>query len=519
MNCIREMKIDDTSQALFNPPLYIKNQRQTTSIFERKIKTSGPLTPDVAAVMGILSFNYATGDRTLFEEVTRQPWLSSFTREGDIKYEAIPPHEYYWESSSHISEKLYQLLLEEADNACRGREEIYVLLSGGLDSRIVAGIAGELYRKGKISRPIAVTWGLEDSRDVQYAKKVAQILDFEWHHITIEPETIMDNVYEGFPQIGGMVSPLHLHAMRWFKNVSADAIVLAGSYGDSIGRAEFSGMHLLELGKLKMSNPFGLLRAEVLRDASNGIMNDVRELEKRAPIHSPDYVKYEYEAQGFYMRNMLGQVMDVINQYCSLYQMFTAPKVYSYMWSLHPSRRDNSIYEELLETRFSELSRIPWARTNKALRGKTLGADLSLQKEFHNYMDWCSGELYPEINSLVEPERLAATGIFDPEAVRRLNTSLAPNNPKLNYLGMQPYNVWLWLAGISVYWQNLELKKWGPRIKDDQPIHGIASLPQDTYSKLRRKLSSNKMLHKNVSKARRFLLNRNAIKTYPPVRQ
>ena len=58
-------------------------------------------------------------------------------------------------------------------------EEVYVLLSGGLDSRIAAGVLKYLCDNGELkSVPKAVSWGLEDSRDVVYAKGIAEKLNF-----------------------------------------------------------------------------------------------------------------------------------------------------------------------------------------------------------------------------------------------------------------------------------------------------------------------------------------------------
>src|SRR3989442_721563 len=70
--------------------------------------------------------------------------------------------------------------------------------------------------------------------------------------------------------------------------------------------------------------------------------------------------------------------MSVINHFCSVYQMFTDPRVYSYMWSLHPSLCVDEVYAVLLGRLHPNLARLPWARTNRALRGRTEGTRLRL---------------------------------------------------------------------------------------------------------------------------------------------
>ena len=279
--------------------------------------------------------------------------------------ECIPRHGRLWDNTSNIADKLYSLLCEEALTVCEGKEEVYVLLSGGLDSRVLAGILADLHRQGKLpAKPMGVTWGLDDSRDVHYARAVARICGFDWQHISIGPESIMDNIVEGFPLVAGLVPPLHLHRMLWFKCLVACELVLAGSYGDSIGRGEFSGRHVLELDYLCPTNPYNLICREQVQSAARRSSQICASLLTRAG-DVPKYVRCEYEMQCHYMRGEIAQAASIISRFCSFYQMFTSPAVYGYMWSLHPARRDDDIYAALLEQLSPELARLPWARTNQ----------------------------------------------------------------------------------------------------------------------------------------------------------
>jgi len=377
-----------------------------------------------------------------------------------------------------------------------------------------------LRKQGRLkTKPVGVTWGLDNCRDVHYAKAVADIVGFDWKHVSIGPECILENIREGFPAIGGLVPPSDLHRMLWFRDhVGKDALVLAGSYGDSIGRAEFSGRHLLELEYLKLSNPLHILKDEVVVCAKQGLSEDAEQLRRRAAGDTPGYALCEHQMQGIYMRNMIGHVMGIINQYCTLYQMFTAPEVYGYMWSLHPARRDDSIYAALLDNHLPELARLPWARNNKALSGKTVGANPALQKEFHDYAAWCSGPLYDEIKLMVDPDWFDSIGIFNPQAVRFLNQSLSPGSAGLKYMGMKPYSIWLWLAGFRVLYNKVIAA--GKNIKiDEMPSDQTAAIQfyKGSRSKLRQFLGGNPVLYRMVSRLRRRWYKREAIRKYPPV--
>ncbi|WAC06940.1 MAG: asparagine synthase-related protein [Thermodesulfobacteriota bacterium] len=509
----------ETSLHLYQPAQYARSPEEWSTDFSKVIhKGEQKLSLDVSAILSILAFNYPCGDRTLFQELKRQPWLSSITQDGRVVLKPIPPHGFAWDSSGKIAAQLNILLQEEAERACYNREEIYVLLSGGLDSRIVAGILYQLKQKGILKRnPIGLTWGLENSRDVQYAKVAAEMLGFGWKHIAMGPETIIENIYEGFPLTAGLVPPAHLHRMLWFKkNVSKKALVLAGSYGDSVGRAEFSGRQILELDFLKPFDPYNLIKQDFLAPAISGIQKDLILLHERAGQNSPKHALCEIEMQGHYMRGMIAHVMAVINNWCTLYQMFTDPKVYTYMWSLHPARRDDSIYAALLESIHPGLVRIPWARTNKALRGRTIGKQNKLRRKFHDYAMWSSHSLYDEISKIVEPEWFESLGIFNPAQVQLLNKAVASGGKLLKGYGFQLYNVWHWLAGFRKMIENLRSQGFAVHpVEQNLPITSAPPYLSQDRSFIYRKLSNIKLLYKIYSFYRKRSTKYKAIKKWP----
>ena len=63
----------------------------------------------------------------------------------------------------------------------------------------------------------------------------------------------------------------------------------------------------------------------------------------RSPNAEP-YMHNEHFMQGFRMRGGLCHALSAINGNAKIYQMFTSPKVYSFIWSLHPSMRGDDIY-------------------------------------------------------------------------------------------------------------------------------------------------------------------------------
>lgn len=474
------------------------------------------LTWDAAGILSLMSFNYICGDRTLIEGVARKPWLSRFDCQGQCILSEIPAHSRLWDEPIEIAKNFGRLLYEEAYKVCQGRKEIYILLSGGLDSRVVAGTVAHLYSEGKLlCKPCAVTWGLEDSRDVAYGRAAAEILGLEWIHIGIGPDDVVKNI-EMTVSLGTLFSPPHLHRMSWFKNVSSDALVLSGSYGDSVGRAVYGGKHLLELDYLSPSNQFGLIKPEICEIALKGVNSELTKLRERTP-GAPKYVICEHEMQAHYMRGMIAQPMSLIENYCALYQMFTDPSVYSYIWSIHPSLRDDRIYGCLLEQLNKQLLRLPWARTNRSLEGKTVGAKSNLRKDFHSYPEWISGPLYEELEEYIDPDWFAETGIFDAENIREFSRRI-----KYGRQGsFMPYDRWLWLASFRRFAERCaEIGKQIELETDDVIGFGcpeyLRGEPQDTRSWFHKILGRSETVCTWHQKVRCYFLKRKARREYPP---
>lgn len=524
----------ESSLHLYQRPLYQGSQGDwRTSFIDAVSDCPEKLTWDVSAILSIISFGYPCGNRTLVNEVRRQPWLSSIRQDNEVFLEKLPQHGRLWVGPSEIAKNLEKLLCDEAYEVCKDRKEIYLLLSGGLDSRIVAGVLAKLCKEGRIDvTPIGVTWGLEDSRDVYYGRMTAETLGFKWEHIGLGPEDLAYNTEELSLHTGGLVSPVHLHRMHWFKNVSKDALVLAGSYGDSVGRAEFNGLHILELNYLYPKDIFGLLRKEVYQSAYDGIISDLKALHELNP-GQPQYVYCEYEMQGYYMRNMTGQVMSVINNYCSIYQMFTNPKTYSYVWSIHPALRDNRIYGALLEKLNSRLARMPWARTNRALQGKTTGALSGLRQKFHRYKYWTGEILFERLKKNVDPEWFDATGIFNGAQITKLTEEVYRTRDGESVFGSLPHEKWLWLASFRCLAEKMAQK--GKTIRlDDDCVHISENcpviLPEASQSFVRQIASRSVLLYKiskyckrilstTTKRFRRHKINQIAIRKYPPQKE
>ena len=514
-----------TQYHLYQPPRYRASDGSWNRIFRDAVVRSntGPGTHlhwEPAAVMSINSYGYTCGDLTLLREIRRQPWLSEIGLDGQPYLLEIPRHDTLWSTYPEIARRLCDLLADEAEEASRDFDEVYVLLSGGLDSRVTAGTLARLVREGRLkSPPVAITWGLPDSRDVIYGREIARMLGMEWIYIPIDEEVLLRNVDWSAKTLAGMLSPVHQHMMEGLSRLSRSALVFGTSYGDSVGRAEFSGKHLLELMPLKPTNPFGLLAPGVEQEAADALYHELKALRDRTP-GQPRYVICEHEMHAHYTRGHLAHAMSSINDFCTVYQLFTAPQVYSYMWSLHPALRYNEIYAELLDQLDPRLARLPWARTNQGMKGTSLDKSQigSLRERFHLYRDWIAGPLYEKMLQRIDLERLAATGIFNMDCVRALIAEAHHAGPAP---GQQPTYVMAWLATFN------RLADWldelGVQVEPVRVTTASAGYIQPVHQqrpgllrRARNQLQRSPLLRRWVHEARCYVLRRQARKQFPP---
>ena len=309
-----------------------------------------------------------------------------------------------------------------------------------------------MYDNGELkSAPKAVSWGLEDSRDIVYAKKIADIFNFDCIHLPLTPEIVLENIQHTAKEMGMLHSPEMLHSMLWFKGLPDNSLVVAGSFGDSIGRAEFSNIHLLQLKHPKPIDKYNLLRVEAQDLGSKTVARDILDLFNRSP-NSRKYANYEHFMQGNRMRGGLCNAMSVINGNAKVYQIFTSPKVYKFIWSLHPSLRGNEIYVNLFERHFSVLAQFPWARTNRALGKKTIGAVKGLKLHYHEYTKWSKNELRVDLEALIDFDWYNDLNLFNMQSLDTLRNTIRTSEVRVG----RANDIWFWLAGFRVFIDHLE---------------------------------------------------------------
>lgn len=509
-------KIAESATHLFQPPLYTSGDGYWSPDFMETTNRCSTLTWDPAALLSYLSYGYVSCDRTLFSEVKRRPWLSEISDGGGVAQQTPPQHGFYTATPKTIASRLLSLLKVEAEQVCRGYQNIYLLTSGGLDSRIVCGVIRQLVDEKRIQADIhSVTWGMDGSRDVEIGKLVAQKLDFPWEQLRLGPEDLKKNVSIAAQHLGAMVSPVHLHRMAWLRKLPQGTLVLGGSYGDSVGRSEFSGRTVLELLPHRSVNSFGLLRKDLAKQAAITLDLDWQNYRSRFG-NRPEYASCECEFQAHYMRGLIAHTMSVVNNSCRLYQMFTSPEVYGFMWSIHPSFRTNQPYAELLNLLGNDLASLPWARTNRPLASRNGIKVESTEIKYHHYPKWIKTHFLPLAKSKLFGDWLESTELFDIASFQNLIEDLSLD-AYVSYERKTKLNCLVWLFSLKEMQESLEPLK--PQIPVVEPI---SSLKETTVRRdvswLRKRLREIPVALKIARNARKWKASREALKKYPPTK-
>ena len=412
---------------------------------------------DPVACLGLFNFNYPLGDRTLIEGLKRIPWHSTLNGSGMIERNPPIPHGHRLAEPTEIATSLLDCLQEEISTYLDGHKRVWILLSGGLDSRITVGVVKKI--QNDFSADIhAVTWGMENSRDVVYARQIAERFGWEWHHLHYDEKTLWENLRIAAEWGGGEVAGIHLHCEEQLGNlVSLEDVVIASSWGDSIGRAEFSGHHLLHITIPPIVNKYWLIHRSLFEDCLRLAAAD-RQL---AWCTEPDWSKHvitELDNQENYMRRMISHAMNYIRRFCHLEQTFTGERTVKTMWSYSPICRQAEVYFLLLKKLDPLLCELPWARTGVAPNGN-VEKDDSLKTTYHEWGRWLRQGRHKDLKNLICDSGLPSLGIFNMSQVRQC----------YNFWKRQPVHsvgrteVILQLAGIELLRRRFELAAPGDR--------------------------------------------------------
>lgn len=143
---------------------------------------------DPAGLASMLMFGYHIGDLTIFQDVKYLPnahHLKYYAVHGQLSIGCYWNYPYGEKepllgTETELAETLHTRLTTALKRQLRGVKSILLPISGGLDSRTLAGLLAQSKFSGEV---LAYSYGQPSSRDVRYGRAIAKELGYK--HITI----------------------------------------------------------------------------------------------------------------------------------------------------------------------------------------------------------------------------------------------------------------------------------------------------------------------------------------------
>jgi asparagine synthase (glutamine-hydrolysing) len=163
--------------------------------------------------------------------------------------------------------------------------------------------------------------------------------------------------------------------------------------------------------------------------------------------------------------------MSIIDENIPLYQMFTEPDVFGFIWSLSPKCRTDGIYELMLRKLSSNMLDIPWARDGKIYNKANSSALDNLNKSYHRYGDWLRNDNREFVVEQITNGNLASLNIFNEKALKFwCKNWRGDNRARADRLDEKM----AWLASLSIFVGKYDIK--GLAVETENSILDSAQL-------------------------------------------
>jgi len=204
--------------------------------------------------LGIKPLYCGTGKNTLFfsseikalshcDKISAFPPGHYYTSGGGfVRYYSLPEYLFSGEGADIVPKKINEFLSKAVAKRLVSDVPVGVFLSGGLDSSVIAAI---MKKENPVLHSFSV--GMENSRDLDFAKEVAGYLDLKHHEYIYSRNDIMEVLPEVIYHLESFDAPLVRSAVPCFfvsqlAKKHGIKVVLTGEGADEL----FSGYHYLK---------------------------------------------------------------------------------------------------------------------------------------------------------------------------------------------------------------------------------------------------------------------------------
>ena len=174
---------------------------------------------DLVGIAQAVSYEYLLGDRTLLSQVQLLPPASILEFEDDhytVRSYWKPQYAEFGSTRSEDEylEGLVYHLRQAMDRQAPGNLPAGINLSGGLDSRMIAG----LLNNGEVAGPLRTyTFGIPGCTDASYAREVAKVVQSQHDFLELKPDYLLEHAQKGVRLVDGMGGVRHMHSLANLK--------------------------------------------------------------------------------------------------------------------------------------------------------------------------------------------------------------------------------------------------------------------------------------------------------------
>lgn len=435
-----------------------------------------PRCVDPIAVAQFLTFDHLLGERTLIRNARTLPGGSvlTFQEHGvDLTSYWAPlfPRHYTLRSQQEWMDLLVDHLRQAVARRVPNGQPAGILLSGGLDSRVLLALLKEEYGTDGFH---SFSWGIPGCDDARFAREVADRLGSRHHFFELKPDWLATQAEECVRATDGMGNIVNLHARATLEEQTRFAPLLyKGFLGDAMMGYAQRHQHWAEYEEqvqlqahLEVHNSQGVVifhpkrhdqwfteafRAQI----GDGVLQSYREgmAESGARLLADQRIYYDYRQR--VPRHTLNGV-EVMRQHAAVRLPFADNDLVELMLQVPPGLR---FRRELMNVSFvhafPELARIPVAgtglpmsrcarelrvRTQQFARWHLRNAGLPVaypgNRPYKDYDRWFRGVLRDWVEGLLLSDRALERGYLDPARMRSLVGEHMAGGKQANKLGV-----------------------------------------------------------------------------------
>jgi asparagine synthase (glutamine-hydrolysing) len=330
-----------------------------------------------------------------------------------------------------------------------------VLLSGGLDSRVLLALLSEVVK----DKLYSFTWGVPGCDDARFAREVSTIAGAENHFFELKPDYLLALADKSVRLTDGMGSVVNLHALATldaqtryakaiYKGFMGDAMMgygltrhhWANCAREQLAEAHYAAHDERNLLAFKLDEHDDLFAPDFRRQIGSAVWESYRAALQECPAPLLAQQRLYFDLRQRVPRMTINGV-EVVRSLAVARLPFCDNDLVDWTLRVPPGLLyDRYLIKKAFVEAFPRLARVPYTdtglpmapcardvliRLDQQIRWRLRGAGLTWVQEpkrrpYANYNHWLRTTLRPWVEELMLSERAAQRGIFKPAAVRRL---------------------------------------------------------------------------------------------------